>query len=553
MVMSMVVGSFAMCGRVDPYSQSPEAASSMAVATVGSHTITERLIQSELERGSAMYGGLSNLPPSFQLQLQAGVLRSAIGNVVQLEMAKKYGIEASDQDIEKIVAENIEQELQRVKQQFISQQKLKPESTDAEFAAEFKKQFGKELSEAKQDALKENSAIMRSGSDLRLPLAAMAVTQPLMEAVKKEIKLSDEELKATYDTFEFKRITLTKGDPQATAQKILSELKGGLSFDQAIDRYSEGTPEPKKKLSDKIEPISRISLSGFEAYAPLEKLKPGEVSEPMTIGQTVNLFKLIRIKSELPKDFATKKETYRDTQATSLAAGKLQSDMMAQQKAIKIDWKSNVYRLVYEFGRVTAENLSPSERDKLQKDILEQAIKASTEGEPQEAKLAGTLAYVVFQNVYSTASAEEKKKLEADKIKVYEAYLTDNEDSAMRLELVEVYKDQKNADGFYDQLSAAANSNLGQVDAGGQSVFNQVNKLIKEGQDAKLLSAEQVSLLQDIQKQWIQQKTEQDAYEAEAKKAEEEARKQIEADAKKKASEVKTREEVNSAKSGDKK
>lgn len=549
MVLSMVVGSFTMCNNPNMNADNATRLNpGTVIAQVGEYGITEQLVQTELERGSAMYGGLENLPPSFQLQLQAGVLRSTIGNIIQLEMAKKYGIEPSDQDIQKLVAENINQELDRVKQQFVMQQKLKPEATQAEFAALFKKETGRDIAQVKEEAIKTNAELLRGGSAMRIPLAAMAVSQPLMDAIKKEIKLTDAELKATYDTFEFKRITFIKGDRQAKADKVKKELAGGLSFETAIDRYSEATPEAGKKLSEKVEPIGRISLRGFEVYQPLEKMKAGQVSEPITIGDSVNIFKLIRIKSELPKDFDAKKQTYLDTQLTSLAAGKLQEEMVARQKDIKVDWKSNVHRMVYDYGRLTAENLSVEERDQLQKKILEEALAASTQGEAHEGRTAGTLAYVVFQNIYTTASPEEKKKLDDQKIQVYETYLTDNEDPSMRLELVEVYKREKNADGFKDQLMAAANANLGQVDAAGQGVFNEINKWIKEGETSKLLAAEDVKLLRDIQKQWVDQKTEQDKYEAEAKKAEEDAKKQADADAKKAASEVKTREEANKEK-----
>jgi hypothetical protein len=157
------------------------------------------------------------------------------------------------------------------------------------------------------------------------------------------------------------------------------------------------------------------------------------------------------------------------------------------------------------------------------------------------------------------ANPEERKKLESQKIKVYEAYLADNEDPAMRLELVEVYRGQKKAAEFALQLESAANANLGNMTPAGQGIFSQINKMVKEGQNAKLLTAEQAKLIQEIQQQWIQQKTEQDKYEAEAKKAEAEAQKQAEADAKKAQAEaaksVKTREELEKekAKAGGKK
>jgi hypothetical protein len=552
MILSMVAGSFVMCNPQNGAYSNQQNQPGSVIATVAGQSITERLIQAELDRGSAMYGGIANLPANFQLQLQASVLRGMVGNILQLEMAKKYGIQPTDEDIEALLSQNIDQELAQMKLQYVQQKKLAADATEAQFAEVFKKEQGQDLADVKAKAMEQNKQLLASGSDLRIPVAALAIGQPLMEAVKKEVKLTDEELKKSYDSFIVKRIILSKGDPAATAARIVKELKGGLSFERAIDRFSEAPNDPKQKASEKTEPLSRIAIRGFDAYKPIENLKPGEVSDPITIGQSVNLFKLIAIKNELPKDFATKKDTYRDTQLTSLAASKLQSDLLALQKDAKIEWKSEVYRLLYEFGRVTAENLPASERKKIEKQILDESLKLVTEGAPEDARLAGSLALVAFQSVSANASPAEAKQLEDEKVKVYEAYLTDNEDPAMRLELVQVYKNQKKGDEFFDQLMLAANANLSQADASGQGSFSLINKLAKEGSDAKLITAEQYKQVQDIQQQWIKQKQDQDKMDAEAKKAEAEAQKQAAEDAKKanaaKVDEVKTREEQNQAK-----
>lgn len=552
MVASMVVGGVTQCNRPDLSPEFRRMDPGSIIAKVGSYEITERLVSEEMKRGSAMYGGLDQLPPSFQLQLQAGVLRSSIGNILQIEMAKKYGIEASDQDIENVVAQNIDSEIANVKQQFISSGKLKADATEAQFAELFKKELGRDISQVKKDALTQNAEMLRTGSDLRIPIAALAISEPLMNAIKKEVKLSDDELKKSYDSLQFKRITLSKGDPMATAKKVEAELKGGLSFEQAIDRYSESPADPKQKASEKVEPLSRVILRGFDAYKPLENLKTGEVSAPIAIGQSVNIFKLVGIKSELPKDFEAKKDTYRESQATSLAAGKLQSDLQEAQKTAKVEWKVKVYEWLYNYGRLTAENLPLEERQQMETQILDESLKAATEGEADQAKLASLLSYVTFESIYGRASAAEKAKLDEKKIQVYEAYLMDNEDTAMRLELVKVYQKQKDGPAFNSQLAAAANANLGGTDPQAQGLYSEINKLVREGEESKLLTAEQVTELKKIQQTWVEQKTEQDKIDADLKKQEEEAKKAAEAEEKKAKEEaaknVKTREELEKEK-----
>ncbi len=557
MIVGMVATSFTSCGRTDlARQQMMQTDPGAVVATVGNQQITERLIGKEMERIQGMYGGqASNLPASFQLQMEASVLRSTVGNILQIELAKKYGVKASDQDLAKILTSGVESEISGIKQQLVNQGKLKADATEAEFAELFKKEVGRELSSFKKEAIDSNLSILKSGADLKIPVEALAVGEPLMAALKKEIKLSDEDLKKSYDTFEVKRITLSKGDPNATAKKIEAEIKGGLSFEQAMDRYSEAQQmDPKKKLSEQIDPLPRTTVQGFPAYSPIEKLKPGEVSAPVTIGQSVNIFKLIQIKNELPKDFNEKKETYRDTQVSTLAAARMQSELMDMQKNANVDWKVPAYKWLYEYGRLTADNLDAADRNKLEEQIMNEAMKAATESNAEQAKTASLLAYVTFESIYARSSATEKTKLDETKIKIYETYLVDNEDPQMRLELARTYKNQKKEAEFAGQLIAAANANLGGTDPQAQGTYNTINDLIREGETAKLLTAEQVKELKELQKLWVEQKAEQDKADAEAKKLEAEAAKAA-ADAEKKSKEeaaknVKTREELEKEKAG---
>lgn len=552
MVVGVVGSSFYSCGNPNQQSDPRRMAPGAVIAKVGDYEITERLVNDEVSRGLAMSGGLDNLPPAMQLQFQGGALRSVVANVLAIEMAKKYGIQASDQDVEKILAQSIDGEVGNLRQSYITGGKLKTDATEAQFAELFKKEEGIELSEYKEKALQRGIDTLRLSPDLRIPLASVAAQQPLMEAIKKELKLSDDELKKSYDKLQFKRITLMKGDPMATANKIEAELKSGLTFEKAIDRYSEEPADPNKKASEQILPIDRISIRGFDIYKPLESLKPGEVSAPISIGQSVSLFKLISIKNELPKDFEKQKETLRESQAAQYAAGKLQSDLLEAQKAAKISWKIKAYEWLYAYGRLAAENLGTDERAKLERQIMEESLKSVTEGDAAQAKLSSLLAYVTFESVYGAASATEKIKLDDTKVKVYEAYLLDHEDPAMRLELVKVYQRQKKADEFNGQLNAASNANLGSTDAAAQGRYSEINTLIREGESAKLLTTEQAADLKKIQTLWVEQKAEQDKFDAERKKIEEEERKKAEAEEKKAkadaAKNVKTREELDKEK-----
>jgi len=298
--------------------------------------------------------------------------------------------------------------------------------------------------------------------------------------------------------------------------------------------------------------IGRQTLEGFEPYKPLENLKPGGVSDVVKTGSTVSIYKLVNVKSELPKDFDKNKATYKDSVATSKASAKLQAEMAEMQKSAQITWKSDAYRLVYEFGRLSQEAPTPAEKTKKLQSLMSDAEKTSTAGDnPFTARLARLVQYVAFNQMYQDATPEEKAKLDDKKVTVVRGYLEDHEDANLRLELVDLFKKKKNAADFFTELLNAANANSGALDAQGQSIFSRINKSLKEGQDEKLLTSEQAKQIQDIQRTWVQMKSDQDKIDAETKAADEKAKKEAEAaDKAAKAKDVKTRDELNKEKAG---
>jgi hypothetical protein len=553
MLLSMVFTGYAQCGRASRFNNTDQTGinQEVPIAQVGDLTLTDRLVTGELQNVERMYGQVDQLPAELQLQLQSSTINSVVGNALLLQLAKKYGIEPSNDDIKAMLDKGIEDELSKYRAQLVQEKKLSPTATAAEFAEAFKKVSGKSLDEVKK-ALADVNQPRIENADLRIPLAAMAVQTPLLEAVKKTITLSDEDLKKSYDSFVFKKISIVKGDAEALAKKALGEIKGGLSFETAIDRYSNDTPEKGKKLSETTSTIGRQTIEGFEPYKPLANLKPGEVSDIVKTGSTVSIYKLLSVKSELPKDFEKNKATYRDSVSTGKASAKLQGELAEMQKSAQITWKSDAYRLVYEFGRLSQQAPTPAEKKKKLQSLMADAEKTSAAGDnPFTARLARLVQYVAFNQLYQDATPEEKSKLDDQKVTVLRSYLEDHEDANLRLELVDLFKKKKDAAEFFNELLNAANANSGALDAQGQSFFSRINKFLKEGEDEKLLTAEQAKQIQDIQRNWVQMKSDQDKIEAENKAAEDKARKEAEAaDKAAKAKEVKTRDELNKEKAG---
>jgi len=554
MVVGVVVSSFAQCGRQHDVERAGMSVPGAVVAQVGDYPITERSISTQNSQMERMYGqSVDNFPPEIRVQFKAGTLNSLIGNAFTLELAKKYGVEPSDEDILAQAEKATDDQIQSYKTQLIQMKKLKEGATEQEFQTAFKSETGKTVAEVKQqveDELKQNL----QSPDLRVIMAAQSISVPLLEAVKKTVQISDDELKKSYDKYVFKKITISKGDTEEVAKKALAEIKGGLSFESAIDRYSNDQPEAKKKLSESTTEMVRATMDGVPFYAPLKDLKVGEVSDLIRSGSTVSIYKLVSIKSDLPKDFDKKKDEYRQTALASRAANKLQTELKDLQKNGKVIWKSDGWKALYDYAQLSTEQLDGAKRKEKLEDILKQAQAAAESSGVDSSRTANLLAYVVFNQIYEQASPAEKTKLADKRIEVLEGFLRDSEDVRVRLELVKLYFDKKDAQNFTDELMRAADANASHTDASGQSNFNEINKYLKQGEDAKLIKDEDKKIIEESQRSWVETKKENDKYEEEArkqaaedaKKAAEEAKKSSE----KKPDDVKTREEFNQSKNG---
>lgn len=532
MVVGVVVSSFAQCGRADRFSQAGQmGGSTNPVAVIGNTTLTERVMQSEIEQAAQMYGGnLDQLPPELQLTVRASIVKSVVGYANLLEVAKKYGVSVSDDDILKQLEGAAKDEFARLKMQLVQMKKLKENATEAEFEAAYEQVTGHSIDEAKEKALSIQKERLHN-PDTRVPLEALSLSQPLLEAIKKTINVTDDEVKKSYDKFVFKSISITKGDVDSIAKKAEADIKGGLSFEAAIDRYSDAKPmDPKKKLHDETMPIPWSNLvhtvPQFDYLKPLANLRPGQVSEPIKSGSGVTIYKLIEVKSDLPKDFEKNKAQNKDSYVTTLASTKLQTELAEAEKNAKIEWKDKIYKGLYDYAKLQSEPAADKPARLL--DILTEVVAGMKEGTSDSTRLGNQFAYGLYLQLQREGTPAQKAKLDALKFDVIRGYLQDSESATLRMELVKAYFEKKDKDGFYEELSGAANANLSSTDTAAQSVYNEINKYLRQGQDAKLLTAEEAKQIEDVQRMWVDAKAEQDKYDAEAKKqAEEEKKKNV--------------------------
>lgn len=526
MVLGVVGGSFSQCSRGNMDKRN-EASSSMVVAQVGDSLITDIEVDNNFKDALSRDMAASMGTDIDQLRLAYSSVNNLVQSGLLLELAKKYGVQPNDEEAIKQVEAQADAQLQQMKFALIAQKMLPEKASESEFAAAFKKQTGEDPNELR-DRMVSNAREALKHPETKLPVQASTLSQPLLEAMKKGITITDDELSHQNDAYTYKQITLLKGDVDATAKKVMAELKGGASFESLIDKYSNDLPEGKKKLSETTHPMSRSSAQMYDYAKPLTKLKVGEVSEPVTYGQARVIYKMISIKAQPKADFEKQKASIKDSALAMKATEKLIAELKELQSKADIIWKSEGHRLVYDYGRLDEDQKTPkAEKYKTIVKIVDDALKVGAESvNPFASKWANVVAFDAFGKASLLATPAEKTALEPKKIDVYRAYLQTTEDTALRIELVKSYMAKKEGVNVSEQLISAANANLGHPDLSGQSIFNEINKYLKEAQDANLLKPEVVKQVEGLQRDWVKAKAEKDKFDAEDKKIKEQQAKE---------------------------
>jgi hypothetical protein len=368
-------------------------------------------------------------------------------------------------------------------------------------------------------------------------------------AVQASINPSDEELKATYDTYEFKRILFItqKGSVVDQIKKAQADLKSGTTFEQAIDRYS-GEPVIKgKKLSDNTTDVSGVQFDTFPEYKTLKGLKPGQISDVIESPQGKSIYKLITIKNNAPADLKTNKKKYVDSYAIQRAQTQYQEQIKAFLKSGSVVWKIQGLKAIYDWNTVQNDfMMAPAEKQTKMAEIVDEARKAMTSSATDQ-RPAALAWYAAFDYLYSQP-ASDKVKLRGERIEVLKAVTSIQPFFAQKLELVDLLFDAKATDEAVNALKDAASSNFN-FEVEGQRDYGDIQaKIIKFKGAGVLKPADEAQLLK-IQQDWIKQKEDVDKQKAEMKKEQEAAKKEADANAaKQKAETDKQKAEAEKAK-----
>jgi hypothetical protein len=516
---------------------------------VFNQNVTAQREQMQMQKGGASADSLS---PQEEAQIEAQVLDQYITSLGTIALAKKAGVKFSDQQITQALERDVlESQITGERTNLVNQKKLKPDANAAEFDAALKKEKIPTVAEIRK-RFHENMAKDLKDDKTRPGLEEQVARPLLMASLQASMKPSLEELKATYNTFEFKRI-LFAAHPGSTVDsqiaKAQADIKAGTTFEQAIDRYSSEPPLKGKKLSDNTIDLSGSQFDMFPEYRALKPLKQGEVSDVIDTPQGKAIYKLILIKNGAPKDLETNTKKYSDMYTMQKAGTEFQNELKKFTQSGQIVWKIAGLKALYDWFQVMRDfTLSPAERTEKMQGVVEEAKKAmgAAGNDTRPAALAW---FSAFDSIWSTPTAD-KVKLRPERIEVLKALTSVQPFFSLRMELVDLLIDSKAADDAVEVLKTAAASNFN-YDALGQQNFGDVQAKVIKLKAAGMLSKAAEADINKVQQDWIKANDDAAKQKAEMKKEQEQAKKENDANmAKQKAAAMQQKADAEKAAKG---
>lgn len=385
----------------------------------------------------------------------------------------------------------------------------------------------------------------------RLTVLSGVANTLVSQQYEKEINVTDEQIRNSYNNYSMKRILLSpathpKQDVAQLAQSIVADLRANkIKFEDAMDKYTDDAPAAGKPKHENINMADVRTLELTPELKPLVALKPGMISDPLSLKEGAAIYRLDSIQSTLPPDYDKNKAQYRKNYVNGLAVQKLQEGL-EKLRSGKIAWKNDGFKFAYEWNRFTNSpgfnSMSLADKKNALQDFIQRGENAATNTDGEGAKAAQGARYLAFNMLSDLSTPEERTALNDQKLKLFSEILNVLDDAAVRIDLAKMYakksgEDRKNAATY---LEAAAQANQGDFSTAGVRNFGDIaattDKFLADG----VITAENAKAIRDANNIARKQKLEYDfemerqrKEQEEQQKKEEEERKKAEAEAKK--------------------
>ncbi|MBV6458352.1 MAG: hypothetical protein HONBIEJF_01479 [Fimbriimonadaceae bacterium] len=536
-ILVLIGGMFYQCNNSQQGQNQPGAKredNTPAVATVGGLNITSGMVQSAFDQRQQQMRTAAPTPET-ELAAYGQAIYSWVDQGLRLEALRANGFNPTNEEVLKLAEPSIDMNFFMLKFQLEQSGQLKPNSTQAEFDELLKKNTGKDQATLRKEELaqiKENLADpKRKGTVL-----ASVANELLREKLATKIQVTDDEIKKSFDTYKFKRIRVGTGpDAPKKLEEAQAALKGGMSFEAAMEKYSNESAPPGKKKAESTAELPYTSLISSAYYEPLLKLGKGGVSEPIEepgVGPT--LYKLIDITSKPPKDWEKTKEDTRKQLAAQKASAVAEAEVDKARKNAKIEWFSPGFKVLYEYTKVINDpelSKQANADPKIMRAIIDEAAKVPGE-DSIGVRVATLTKFGAFNQIWLATKPADRAALETERLAILGETINVIESPDVRLDMADILVNKKDGKGAIQQLTSAANGNI-TTDALGQSRYSRIYSILEKVRRDKLATDEEIKAVEDIQKAWQQRSLEQAKFEEEERKMREDAAKRAEEERKK--------------------
>lgn len=522
MIVALGGSIFGTCNRGNAAQQQQQEQKESPIGTAGSTPIylsAVNLAVDEIRKQQMQFGGLR---PEMEGEAYGNALFNVVETAYAAEVARKAGIKPSEEEMIGLFKNSLDKQVESLRFQLITQKKLKPDATSADFENVFKKEAGKTVQEAKDQALQGFKDALQDPAK-RNQVEVDAALTIYGQRLKNELKFTDADLKMARDNLVVKRIFTKDPAKMAKAQEM---LKSGKPFETAMETYSEDPPEPKKALRDSTQNLPVAMVLGTKK-APLKDAKISTVNGPYVTEDGQALYLLVKRTVNPIKDFEKVKATIRD-EVASQAGMQVRMEEIAEVRQGGVKWTDDGAKTLYEIYKE-----SFRKGDQAQLARHEQVV-SSPAG---DSELMLKAQQIALSRLMKAWTPEDKKKKLDLILTAYSNILDRTESVAMRLELASLLIQAKDKRAL-DQLGAAINANGG-FEMENQANFGNIATTLLTLKNSGIAAANEVAALQAKLDQWKKDKIAYDKDMATQKAEAEKAQKQLDEEQRKAAEEAK--------------
>lgn len=352
------------------------------------------------------------------------------------------------------------------------------------------------------DALVKRTSTMFFGDE-----AALA-SQPIDLRVNLYASILDEMIQKARIVGEGEKMGINISDSQL-ASYIDADLEKAVEMQYSF--YVKQMPKGKAMSYDQFK-------KSPEAEAIKARYRP--MVAPFESGDSVYFSKAVYVEREMRKKLAGGKDPDKlKPEEVAKITAEMQQKMKQAERDFPIKWNDPAFKLLYQYkvAKKDFKTLQPliEEANALVKDVTK----------VQDSGLIKQVRYALLEEAWQVATPEQKKEILEQRISAIEDVLLTTEDFALRMNLVDLYREANQTDKVIEHLLAASGNNI-KYDEAGKQHYEAVNKKLKELLDAKVIDEAMAKAVRESQKNWVEGKAEQEKMEQEAKRIEAERAKE---------------------------